>query len=93
MLESQSWAIVEHLKKAGTTARERLNVVVNTRASWLAQVFSTHPDMPDISVPASFLVFTLIRALLMLCSVTERVSSNGTHFSYSPASGIVTGLA
>jgi len=61
---------VDHLKQAGTTnsARERLNIVVNTGAGWLAQVFSTHPDLS--SGPAAFLVFTLIRALLMSCSQT-----------------------
>jgi len=56
--------IVDHLKQAGNrdSARERLNIVMNTGASWLAQVFKNHQDMP--SGPAAFLVFTLIRALL-----------------------------
>jgi len=85
---------VYHLKQAGTTdsTRERLNIVVNTGAIWLAQVFSTRPDMP--SGPAAFLVFTLISALLTSCSVTENVlvPSNGTHFSYGPANGVVASL-
>jgi len=72
---------IDHLKQAGTTdsARERLNIVVNIGTSWLAQVFSIHPDMPY--GPATFLGFTLIRALLTFCSVTESVlvPSNGTH--------------
>jgi len=68
--------MVDLLKQAGTTdsGRERLNIVVNTGASWIAQVFSTRPDMQ--SGPAAFLVFTLIRALLTSCSVTERVCSS-----------------
>jgi len=46
------------------------------------------------SGPAAFLVFTLIRALLTLCSVTECVlfPSNGTHSSYGPANCVVASL-
>ena len=49
------------LKHVGTTdlASERLNIVVNIGASWLAQVLSTLPGMP--SGPAAFLVFTFSR--------------------------------
>jgi len=67
--------LMDNLKQAGTTdsARERLNIVVNTGASWLGQVFNTRPNMP--SGPAAFLVFTFIRTLLTSCSVTERVCS------------------
>jgi len=65
-------------------ARERLNIVVNTGASWLAQVFNTHPDMP--SGLAAFLGFTLIGAESAL------VPSNDTHCSYGPASGVVACL-
>lgn len=59
--------------QAGTTdlTRERLNIVVNSGASLLAQVFSTRPEMP--SGRAAFLVFTLVRSLLTLCSVTKSV--------------------
>jgi len=69
--------IVDHLKQAGTMdlVRERLTIVVNTGASWFAQIFGTRPPNRP-SGPAAFPVFTLIRALLTSCLVTERVCSS-----------------
>lgn len=62
---------MDRLKHEGkvASARDVLKMLVNTGASWLAQDFSTRPEMP--SGPAAFLLFTPLRILLTSLSVTE----------------------
>jgi len=67
--------MVVYLKQVGTADwyRERLNMVLNTSASWSAHPLRTRPGMP--SGPGDFHGFILLRALLTSAMVRDRVQS------------------
>ena len=85
---------MDHLKQAGTTdsAREMLNIVVNTTACRLAQVFSTNPYA---IWTCSFLGVQLDQSpphVVLSHRESVLVFSNGTHFNYRPTKGVVASL-
>ena len=64
--------MVADFRKGGMVARvrERINILVKTPASWLAQALSTFPDTP--SGPAAFLVLNDLSTHLTSCSCRVR---------------------